>query len=257
MTTNLFILTLFFIIVSCNPKQILQKEIERLGYISMTTPMEKSGTGTLIAGTPNAFSIIAPPEECFPKEIDGRKTGFRFHDKTTIPTKIKNISGSGKIKFDLLNIASLGGAPIGAGADFETVHTVGLEMKGISIEYMNAPRITEFYTNGMSEMCKIYLDFSGFIFQAIKVEQLIYTFYESRGEKIELDTGVLEELVEIGFDIDYEVENHTELVINTPTYLGYQLGSLRYQDHGLSLYRSSNTTRNNWRWKSLDLFKNL
>ena len=42
----------------------------------MTTPMEKSGTGTLIAGTPKAFSIIAPPEECFPTEIDGKKQTF-------------------------------------------------------------------------------------------------------------------------------------------------------------------------------------
>ena len=129
--------------------------------------------------------------------------------------------------------------PLALEDNLRRVHTVGLEMKGISIEYMNAPRLTEYYKNGMSEMCKIYLDFSGFIFQAIKVDKLIYTFYGSQGEKIELNTGVLEEIIEIGFEVEYQIENHTELVINSPTYLGYQLGSLRYEDHGLSLYRST------------------
>ena len=127
-------------------------------------------------------------------------TNFRFVDKSTLPTKIKNITASGRAKFDLIEIASLGGSPIGIGAQFERVETVGLEMRGVSIEYMNAPKITEYYQSQMSEMCKIYLDFSGFIFQAIKVDQLIYTFYGFQGEKIELDTGALEELIELGFE---------------------------------------------------------
>lgn len=237
--------------------KMLQKEIKNYGYIPMTTPMQKSGTGTLIAGTPKAFSIIAPPEECFPKEINGTPTNFRFYDQSSLPTKIKNISASGRAKFDLIEIATLGGAPIGIGGQFERVETVGLEMSGVSIEYMNAPKVTTYYKNGMSEMCKIYLDFSGFIFQAIKVDKLIYTFYGRQGEKIELTTGALEEIIELGLEVEYEIENQAELVIKSPTYLGYQLGSLRYEDFGLSIYRSTRATKNKWRWKNIDLFKRL
>jgi hypothetical protein len=255
MISNLLILPLSFFLLACNPMRMMQKEIKNYGYIPMTTPMQKSGTGTLIAGQPKSFSIIAPPEECFPKQENGEPTNFRFYDKSTLPTKIKNITASGRAKIDLIEIAALGGVPIGIGTQFERVKTLGLEMKGVSIEYMNAPRITEYYRNGMSEMCKIYLDFSGFIFQAIKVDQLIYTFYGDQGQKIELDTGVLEEIIDVGFEVEYQIENQAELVINNPTYLGYQLGSLRYEDYGLSIYRSTRTTKNKWRWKSLDLFK--
>ena len=60
----------------------------------------------------------------------------------------------------------------------------------------------------------------------------------------------------VGFEIEYQIENHEELVINTPTYLGYQLGSLRFEDHGLSIYRSTSATKKNWRWINIDLFKN-
>ena len=252
---SIFFFLLSFLLIACNPMKTLRKEIQNYGYIPMTTPLQKSATGTLIAGRPKSLSMIAPPQECFPKEVDGRPTNFRFIDQTTLPTKIKNISASGKAKVDLIEIARLGGIPIGVTAQFERVRTIGLEMKGVSIEYMNAPKITEYYKNKMSEMCKIYLEFSGFIFQAIKVEQLIYTFYGQKGEKITLDTGALEELLQLGFQVDYEVINHVELVISTPTYLGYQLASLRYQDFGLSIYRATNVKNNKWRWKNLDLFK--
>lgn len=257
MIHHLFLLLSLFLLFSCNPMKMLKKEIKSYGYIPMTTPMQKSGTGTLIAGSPRAFSIIAPPEECFPNEVNGIATNFRFTDYSTLPSRIKNITASGRTKIDLIEIARLGGVPIGIGGEFERVETIGLEMKGVSIEYMNAPKITQYYQNAMSELCKIYLDFSGFIFQAIKVDQLIYTFYGRQGEKIELDTGALEEIIELGFEVEYEIENHAELIINTPTYLGYQLGSLRYEDFGLSIYRATKATKNKWRWKNLDLFKNF
>ena len=237
--------------------KILKKEIKNYGYIPMTTPLQLSGTGTLIAGPPQAFSIVAPPEECFPSEIKGKPSNFRFVDYSTLPTKIKNITASGKAKIDLIEIAALGGVPIGIGGQFDRVETVGLEMQGVQIEYMNGPKITEYYLYGMSELCKIYLDFSGFIFQAIKVEKLIYTFYGRQGEKIELETGILEEIVELGLDVEYEIQNQAELIINTPTYLGYQLGSLRFEDYGLSIYRATKATKNKWRWENLDLFQNF
>ena len=259
MNSKLLLFPLFIFLSSCNPMKFLKKEIKHYGYIPMTTPMEKSGTGTLVAGNPTDLSIIAPPTECFPEEINGGPTFFRFHDNSTLPTKIRNISARGKAKADLVEIAAIGGVPIGIGYQFERVETVGLEMKGVSIEYMNAPKITEYYHNGMSEICKIYLDFSGFIFQAIKVDQMIYTFYDSNGNKIELNSGALEEILDIGLDVEYTVENQAELIIKTPTYLGYQLGSLRYEDRGLSIYRASKVTHGSWKWVDLNqqTFKKL
>ena len=70
----------------------------------------------------------------------------------------------------------------------------------------------------MDPLCRMYLDFSGFIFQAIKVEKLNYTFYSKDGAKIDLSTGALED-PELGADIEFDIENKVELLSNHPTIL--------------------------------------
>ena len=197
MKVSSLLILLLPIITACNPLGYLHKEIKNYGYIPLKTPLELSGTGTLVAGDPKSMSIVAPPGECFPYEIEGEKTNFRFSDNSTLPTKIRNLTGTGGAKVDLIELGKLGGAPIAIGAEFDRVETVALEMDGVSVEYMNAPQITEYYQSGMSELCRLYLDFTGFIYQAIRVEKLNYTFYSKDGGKIDLSTGALEDILEL------------------------------------------------------------
>ena len=247
-------LIILFLITGCNPLNYLYKEIKKYGYIPLKTPLAQSGTGTLIAGNPKALSMVAPPGECFPYEIDGKVTNFRFIDASTLPKKIRNITASGDASVDLVEFAKLGGAPIDVGVGYDRVETVALELDGVSIEYMNAPQITYYYQTQMSDLCRMYLDLAGFIFQAIKVEKLHYTFYSKDGAKIDLSTGALEEILEIGGDIEYEIINNAELIIDSPHYIGYQLGSMQEDAAGVSLKRASKIKRGDWHWEYLDVF---
>ena len=248
------ILIFLLLITGCNPLNYLYKEIKKYGYIPLKTPLARSGTGTLVAGNPKSLSIVAPPGECFPYEIDESPTNFRFVDTSTLPKKIRNITASGNATVDLIELGKISGAPIDIGVGYDRVETIALELDGVSIEYMNAPQITHYYQTLMDPLCRMYLDFSGFIFQAIKVEKLNYTFYSKDGAKIDLTTGALEEILEIGREVDFKIENKVELVITSPHYIGFQLGSMQHNDSGISLKRASKIKRGDWHWENLDVF---
>ena len=61
------------------------------------------------------------------------------------------------------------------------------------------------------------------------------------------------EILEIG-DIEYEIINNAELVIDSPHYIGYQLGSMQEDAAGVSLKRASKIKRGDWHWEYLDVF---
>tara|TARA_B100000925_G_scaffold289015_1_gene271055 strand:- start:428 stop:1189 length:762 start_codon:yes stop_codon:yes gene_type:complete len=247
-------LIILLLIAGCNPLDYLYKEINKYGYIPLKTPLALSGPGTLVAGNPDSLSIVAPPGECFPFEIDGDSTNFRFVDTSTLPKKIRNITASGSATVDLIELGKISGAPIDIGVDYDRVETISLELDGVSIEYMNAPQITNYYQTMMDPLCRMYLDFSGFIFQAIKVEKLNYTFYSKDGAKIDLSTGALEEILELGADIEFDIENKVELIIKSPHYIGFQLGSMQESDSGISIKRASKIKRGDWHWENLNVF---
>ena len=254
MTKSIIIIGLLGFITACNPLNYLYKQIEDYGYIPLKTPLALSGTGTLVAGNPKSLNIVAPPDECFPFKNGEEDTPFRFYDSSTLPKKIRNLVASGGAKVDLIEFAKIGGAPVDVGIGFDRVESIALELDGVSVEYMNAPKLTEYYQSEMSEMCRLYLDFSGFIFQAIKVEKLIYTFYSESGIEIDLTTGMLEEILELGGDLRFDIKNKVELVIESPHYIGFQLGSMQHNDAGVSLKRASKIKRGDWHWVDLDVF---
>ena len=88
-------------------------------------------------------------------------------------------------------------------------------MEDVSVEYFNAPRLTRFYLDGMDHICRDYLDYAGFIYQAIKVGKLVYKFYDKNGSTISLDLGNIDKVLKIGLDLNYQVENGTNLVLKT------------------------------------------
>ena len=247
-----FLSLLAFSLVSCKPLNFLYKEIKELGFITYTTPLRDAGPGTLLGGNPKGLKLVAPPEACFPKEVQENKL-LRV-DSTTIAQKEKMITTSGKGNVKLFNMLSMGNASIGAGASFNKVQTVVLTMKGVHIEYFDSVQLSYYYHEEMSETCKDFLDRFGFIIQAIKVEELVFQFYDKSGVAIKLDLDKLEKILELDTALDFSIENKLSLVIKTPKYIGYQLGRLIRQDNGLSIYRASKTRFGKFYFESLDLF---
>ena len=73
-TKRYFFLSLLAIsLMSCKPLNFLYKEIKSLGYITYTTPLKDAGPGTLLGGNPKGLKLVAPPEACFPKEVQENK----------------------------------------------------------------------------------------------------------------------------------------------------------------------------------------
>lgn len=240
-----------------DPMKYVYKEIKRAGYIAFRTPLEFSGPGTLIGAVKNdsrKVSLVAAPDTCFPKEIDGIPTDLVRIDKTTLPKRKWRVTASGGAKFGLAEFLKFGTPLLNAGAKFSTVHTMSLEMEGVHIEYMDSIKLTNFYKNQMSEICKEYLDKFGFIIQAIKVDKMEARFYSKSGAAIELDVGKIKQILDIGADVSFSIENDTSLVIDSPKYIGYQLGKLRRKDNGYALERASRTRFNKYRFESIVLF---
>lgn len=251
----LFSLFLVLLLMGCNPMKTLYKEIKDLGYIRYTTPLAFAGPGTLIGGRPKSLSLVASPESCFPNDIDGLPTNLIRIDETTIPQKTKRITTKGKVNFELLDFLGTGNAGLSAGLYFNKVQTVSLTMKGVHIEYLDSIALTSFYQHRMSEICKEYLDKVGFIIQAIKVDELVFKFYDKSGMGMHIDLNNIQQIVDIGASLDFSIENEASLHIKTPKYIGYQLGRLIKEDNGMVLYRSTTTRFNKFVFKSLDLFE--
>lgn len=243
------------LLMGCNPMKNLYQEIKDLGYIRYTTPLAFAGPGTLIGGKPKSLSLVAAPDSCFPKDIDGVPTNLLRIDETTIPQKTKRITTKGKVNFELLDFLGTGNAGLSAGAYFNKVQTVSLTMKGVHIEYLDSIALTDFYQSKMSEICKEYLDKVGFIIQAIKVDELVFKFYDKSGGGMNINLNNIEAIVDISASLDFSIENEASLHIKTPKYIGYQLGRLIKEDGGMALYRASSTSFNKFFFKSLDLFE--
>ena len=252
--TSFKVTSLSLLLVSCNPMKALYKEIRSYGYIVYKTPLEYSGPGTIIGGSPEHMQVMAPPQECFPDKVGGQDTGLRFFDNSTLPSSKRTVSASADASVDLLEMASAEGATVSAGAKYEIVNTLELKMEGVHIEYFNGPNLTRFYRQHMDGICKDYLDIGGFVIQAIRVEKMNYTFYNEQGLEIDLDMDNVEEILNIDVGLKYSVENNTSLVFESPRYIGYQLGRLRIRDQGLSLFRSTEIKRGKWVWKSQNVF---
>lgn len=249
---------LFYLLPLCscgNPMDYFNKEIARYGYIPYTTPLQSAGTGTLIGGSPKSMSLVAPPSTCFPaKNADGSEAVVRLRDETTLPQKNEKFTINLDIKAKFLQGLAVGSPSISAGISMKDVKTIETEFKGVHIEYVDSVKLIDFYRNHMSETCKEYLDIVGFIVQAIAADEMRFTFYHQNDTRITLTLDNISQYLSLSADINWKIEQHATLVITTPKFIGYQLGSLRLKDNGLVMQRATKTRFNRWVFKDMKVF---
>jgi hypothetical protein len=242
------------LMTSCNETKFLYKEIQRYGYIPYQVPLESAGPGTIVGGAPKSLSLVAEARTCFPDSVGESETGLRKIDRTTLPKRNYTVRARGRAVFDLINLAGMGNAVVNAGVEFNRVKGIELIMEGAQIEYLDSINLTRFYQGQMDAICKDYLDKVGFIIQAIRVDKLNFKFYSSNGGAIKLDFDKIEKIVDISADVAYSIENEVSLVINSPKYIGMQLGRLIKEDDGISLYRSSRVRNNKFVFEDMTHF---
>ena len=253
--TNVSIILLLFTSNCSHPLKYFYKEIGKYGYINYTTPLRYSGTGTMIGGTPSTMEIIAHPQTCFPSEINGQKTNLRYIDESSLPTTHENFIIDTKLFAEFFDILSKTSPSIRAGIKINQIRNILIQFEGVHVEYIDIIKLVNFYKQHMPGLCKEYLDQVGFIVQAIKTNKLRFSLYDKNDVRIELDADNIKQYLDFSWDIDWTIEKRTELVINTPKYIGYQLGGLRKKSQGFSLLRASKVKRNRWVFKHIGVFE--
>ena len=254
-----FVLAILFLTVpalnaSANPLNFLKREIKKTGYILYRTPLSSAGTGTLVGGSPRAMSIVADPQTCFPDLVNGHPMTFRKVEDTNLGSIHRRTSFEGKAVVDLLKFMNTANSIFIIKAGIDSIQSVDLELEGAKIEYIDTVLLQDFYQNHMSVSCKKILNSVGFIIQALRVNKMKYTFKDQTGANINLSTQGISQYFDLNVDVGYHIENDYTLVIDSPKYIGYQLGRLREDDQGVALYRSYKTSLNRYLFQSIGIF---
>ncbi len=234
-----------------NPLNNLKTSIAQDGYILYATPLASAGTGTLIGGSPNAMTIAADPETCFPETINGQDTLIRKVQDTTLGSLSQATSFTGAVTVDLLKFMSTANLIFDINAGFSAVKSVELQFVNATVEYIDLIQLETYYKNYLSDNCKSLLNSVGFIIQALRVDKMRYVFKDVNNANINLTTNGISKYFNLTANIQYHIEQDYTLVIDTPKYIGYQMGRLASKDQGISLYRASQTFLNTYVFKSI------
>ncbi len=244
-------LFLFLGLSGCGrPIDVYIQKIAELGYIAFITPVELSGLGTVVGGTPDRLSIFAPSDTCFPRVYGGEPTNLMHVDPISVFQfdKSFDLKVNGQILFDLLKA---GTPSLGVGVNISQVKKIRLQMTNATVEYFDAVKMIDFYNNKMIDVCKKFLDQAGFVVQALRIEKLRFEFFDTTNGHIQLNAKNIKDFLHIENQVDWAIEEGVTLVIDTPKYIGYQLARLRYKDHGLALYRATEVKDNQFVFKFL------
>ena len=229
--------------ISKDPNSAINGLVKDFGYIGFQNPLSHTSTGTMIAGRPSAVSFIAAADECFGSESIQRHTDFSEYSRKY------NYTFQGSFGFLLSGVPMLN-----AGLGMNSNTFINIELSGLTTEYMSSIDVTEWYNNGMSNTCKQYLNDVGFIIQALKVDKIKISFMTKKGTNINLSVDNIGTYVNFNTGVQWEIQDETTIVITTPKYVGYQLGRLRLEDDGRSLWRALSTEKDKYLFERIALF---
>jgi len=229
--------------ITDDPVSALNGLVKEYGFIGYQNPMETSGTGTMLAGRPTALSYIAPPEDCFNPELLTRN-----YDQSNF-RRTYNYQFQGNLGF-----LAFGTPVVSAGLGLDNSHTVEIELNGITIEYLSSIGVTQWYRDGMNDVCREYLDDVGFVIQALITDSMKLSIKKIGGLNIGLSSDNVANYFEFEAGVDWRIVNEYEIEITTPKYIGYQLGRLRLEDDGRVLYRAKTVEDDQFIFEAIGLF---
>jgi hypothetical protein len=226
-----------------DPVSSLNALVKEYGYIGYQNPLDEAKSGTMLAGRPAALAFVAHAEDCFPEERIPR-----YFDRSNFTKKHTYVFKGG---FGFLANAN---GLFSAGFNLKSNYLVNVEMTNMTIEYMSSIDVSRWYSEGMDEVCMNYLDDVGFVIQALKADNMKINIEKADGTKIGLDLNNIEEYFNFDVGVDWEITDSYNVEIKTPKYIGYQLGRLRLEDDGRSLYRAVEANDDQFIFERIALF---
>ena len=229
--------------ITDDPVSALNGLVEEYGYIGYQVPLDSAGTGTLLGGRPTSLAFVAHPEDCFSNDNIPR-----HYDHSNI-RKSYSYSFQGNLGF-----LAFGVPFISAGLGLEKSHTVDIELNGITMEYMSSIDVTDHYQTNMSDTCKAYLNEVGFTIQALMTDSMKISIKKLGGINIGLSGENIATYFDIEAGVDWQIVDEYTIEINTPKYIGYQLGRLRLEDESRVLYRAMSVEEDQFIFEAIGLF---
>ncbi len=241
-------------LTACNGISALQKSIDQLGYIYNGVPLATGGPGTIVGGAPHSLQIISDSETCFPAQMNGSPTNLYRKSAADVADVQKSWSVSANLAGKVMDYLNSTTPLFKVGIGFNHVGKMNIKMRGVSVEYIDSIDLQEFYETKMSSRCKSILNQYGLIMQALKVTSLEFTFIDKSGAEINLDSPQLSQIADLSSGVKYSVENNTSLVIDSPRFIGYQLGKAQEDDHGMTFFRASKVKNKQYLFEDTRLF---
>jgi hypothetical protein len=236
------------LLASCNPQEtnptkVIDDLVKEYGYIGFQNPLSDSGTGTLVAGRPSAVAFVAHSSDCFDHEALPR------HFDTSDIKRVETYSYQGNLGF-----LTTGTPLISAGLGITKDIKVEIVLDGIIMEYMSSIDVTEHYLDSMSNTCKQYLNDVGFIIQGLKANKMKISLKKMSGISIGLNSENISQYFKFETGIEWSMVDEYHVEITTPKYIGYQLGRLRLEDQGRTLYRAMSIKDDKYIFEQIGLF---
>jgi hypothetical protein len=230
--------------ITDDPISALNGLVKEYGFIGYENPLEESRAGTMLAGRPTALAYVAAANECFDDDSIPRNIDSQHFNRTY------NYSFQGSLGFTVF-----GTSLFSAGLGLNKNHTVEVELNGITIEYLSSIGITEWYRGGMSDICKEYLDDVGFVIQALMTDSMKIKIKSVEGTNIDLSADNIKDFISFDIGTNWEIVDQYTVEITTPKYIGYQLGRLRLEDGGRTLYRAMTADEDRFIFEAISLFE--
>ncbi|MAZ49545.1 MAG: hypothetical protein CME65_13375 [Halobacteriovoraceae bacterium] len=229
--------------ITDDPISALNGLVQEYGFIGYENPLERSGTGVMLAGRPNALAYVAPANDCFPEDALVREYDTQHFNRTY------NYAFQGNLGFTVF-----GSSLFSAGLGLDRSHTVNVELNGITIEYLSNIQVTDWYKNGMSETCREYLEDVGFVVQALITDSMKISITKIGGTNVGLTEENIVDFIDFNAGVDYQIIDAYTVEISTPKYIGYQLGRIRMEDEGRVLYRAMVALDDQFVFEPISLF---
>ncbi len=162
----------------------------------------------------------------------------------------------GTVGLELLKMMNNGNSLFTVGLGVNSIQSIDLSFEGARIERLNIINLEDFYHNQMPEKCKKILTKNvGFVSEALKVDKMRFSFKDKTGAYIKLSMEGISEYLDINLDVKYHIEHDYELVIESPKFIGYQLGKFKIKNQKLRFYQARKTFLNNYIFKSSSVFQ--
>lgn len=227
------------------------KETEHIPYL---TPMSFSGAGSFVFNKPSSLDVYLPPGNCIHHDIiQNRPLNDRERERIGLALASQ---GANDIELDnhaareVFGLLGNGNIVIRIGVKFGDAERVYFKWEDPTINYIDDQSILDYFKYGdVDEGCyDIYRKYP-FINSALKVDRLTFRFRNSRGGWMELTSENVGDIVEIGAGIDWEIENNTTLIIETPKHIGYRLGKFSFLGDSISVKHSKATKDDEFLWE--------